>query len=82
MIRCIWDMDEDERGNVRKVAAHGLTIEEVEQAIANTMKQFPSRSSGRPMLMGRTDAGDTIMVVYESADEDAIYVVTAYPTDE
>jgi hypothetical protein len=37
-----------------------------------------SRSSGRPVVFGDTDAGRHLMVVYELIDDETVYPVTAY----
>ena len=41
-----------------------------------------SRSSGRPVAIGTTSTGRTILVVYEEIDEDTVYPVTAYDLEE
>ena len=38
--------------------------------------------SGRPSLFGYTPDGVYIIVIYEQADEDTIYLVTAYEVRE
>ena len=74
----LWDMDDDPDGNVQHCAAHGIAKEEVEEAIENATDTDISRSSGRPVLFGETNTGRHLMVVYEEADDDTIYPVTAY----
>lgn len=81
-MRCIWDLDDDPFGNVPKVAAHGLTKEDVEQALAQGNPPTISRSSGRPMQFGFTSSGELIAVVYEWVDEETIYVVTAFSVED
>ncbi len=74
----IWDMDEDPAGNVCHCAEHDVTKEEVEEVIQNASDADLSRSSGRPVLFGDTNAGRHLIVVYESIDADTIYPITAY----
>lgn len=74
----IWDMDEDPAGNVRHCAEHGVTKAEVEEVLQNASDADLSRSSGRPVVFGDTDAGRHLIVVYESIDEDTVYPITAY----
>ena len=74
----IWDLDDDSGGNVQHCAEHGVTKDEVEQAIENRIDEDVSRSSGRPVLFGETNGGRHLMIVYEEIDEDTIYPVTAY----
>lgn len=74
----IWDLDDDPDGNVQHCAEHGVTKEEVEEAIVNRIDEDISQSSGRPVLFGETNSGRHLMVVYEQVDEDTVYPVTAY----
>lgn len=74
----IWDLDDDPDGNVQHCAEHGVTPEEVEEAVRNATDADYSHSSGRPVVFGDTDAGRHLMVVYEEVDADTVYPVTAY----
>lgn len=74
----IWDLNDDPDGNVQHCAEHGVTKDEVEQAIENRIDEEVSRSSGRPVLFGETNSGRHLMIVYEEIDDDTIYPVTAY----
>lgn len=74
----VWDLDDDLNGNVQHCAEHGVTKDEVEEAIANPIDDDVSRSSGRPVLFGETSSGRHLMIVYEEIDDDTIYPVTAY----
>lgn len=74
----IWDLDDDPNGNVQHCSEHGVTKDEVEEAIANPTDEDVSRSSGRPVLFGETNSGRHLMIVYEEIDDDTIYPVTAY----
>ena len=74
----IWDLDDDPEGNVHHCAEHGVTKEEVEEVFRNASDADISRSSGRPVVFGDTDAGRHLMVVYEEVDADTVYPVTAF----
>jgi uncharacterized DUF497 family protein len=74
----IWDLDDDPDGNVRHCAEHGITKEEVEEAVQAAMDADVSRSSGRPVVFGDTGTGRHLMIVYEEADAGAIYPITAF----
>lgn len=77
-----WDDEDDPRGNVRHIAANGLTIEEVEQVLFDpSNRPTGSRSSGRPIVFGQTSTGKDILVVYEVLETEPVIVirpVTAY----
>ncbi|HZF13906.1 MAG TPA: hypothetical protein VFE33_34365 [Thermoanaerobaculia bacterium] len=74
----LWDLDDDPDGNVQHCADHGVTREEVEEALENAMDADISRSSSRPVVFGDTRTGRHLMVVYESVDVSTVYPVTAY----
>lgn len=74
----LWDLDDDPAGNVQHCADHGITKEEVEEVLENAMDVDISRSSGRPVVFGDTQAGRHLMVVYESVDATTVYPVTAF----
>jgi uncharacterized DUF497 family protein len=81
----LWDLEDDPEGNVQHVAAHGLTIEEVESAFrAPDAWTDESWSSGRPITFGTTHTGRTIAVVWEEVVDNplTIIVVTAYDVGE
>ena len=81
-VRIIWDEDENPDGNVRHIAEHGLTVDEVEFVLENPANEGTSRSSGRPCCFGYTPSGDYIIVIYEEGDDDTIYPVTAFEVPE
>jgi uncharacterized protein len=69
-------------GNRPKVAAHGLTVAEVEEAMAD-LGQLPLGgrlvgSERREGIIGRTGAERVIVVIYTLRDG-RFRVVTAYP---
>ena len=77
----IWDTDDDPVGNVRHIAEHGLTPDEVEVVLRNPRNDTAiCRSSGEFITFGYTDTGRYIAVVWEEANEDPriAYPITAY----
>ena len=74
----IWDLDDDPDGNVQHCAEHGISKEEVEEALENVVDDDISQSSGRLVVFGDTLEGRHLMVVYEVIGEDTIYPVTAF----
>ncbi len=80
-LTAIWDLDDDPHGNLRHIAEHGITKEEVEEVLENPAGVESSRSSGRPIAFGETSTGRIIAVVYEEIEEDTVYPVTAYEVE-
>ncbi len=82
-IRVLWDLDEEPDGNVRHLAANGITKEEAEDVLRSG-RAGESRTSGRPAAFGPTSTGKHIMVVYDEIDDDPklIYPVTAFEVPE
>ena len=78
--KVIWD--DDPRGNVSHIAEHGLTPEDVEDVLFGVYELDASNSSGLPIALGFTSAGEYICVVFEWADEDTVYPVTAYTVED
>lgn len=78
----IWDTDDDPRGNVQHIADHGLTREDVESVLFGVHELDRSRSSGLPIALGFTSAGEYLCVVFEWVDEDSVYPLTAYVIGE
>jgi uncharacterized DUF497 family protein len=76
--RVLWDLEDEPDGNVQHVAEHGLTIEEVEDVLADPVEMGVSHSTGKPMAKGWTSTGKWIIVVFVEIDEDTIRPVTAY----
>jgi uncharacterized DUF497 family protein len=81
-VSVIWDDDDNRDGNVRHIAEHGLTIDDVEHVLRNPREEGESRSTGRPCCFGYTRGGEYIIVVYEQVDVDTIYPVTAFEVCE
>ena len=82
IFRIIWDDPDDPDGNVQHIAEHGLTMEDVEEVLANPKSEGKSASSGFPCVWGFTLEDVYIIVVYEQIDADTIRVVTAYEVPE
>ena len=78
----VWDDENDPLGNVQHIAEHGLTTDEVEAVLNDPDSADRSDSSGHPCVFGFTPAGEYIIVIFESIDEDSIYPVTAYHVPE
>ncbi|MEM8739773.1 MAG: hypothetical protein AAGG38_15030 [Planctomycetota bacterium] len=69
---------------LEKIAEHGLTQSEVEAVVyaAREDDEQASRSTGRPLYLGDTPDGLTVVVVFEWIEHGAsIRIVTAYPKD-
>lgn len=82
LIDIIWDLPNDPDGNIQHIAEHGLTPNDVEYVLNHPRRLAASRSSGRPMIFGRTPSGEDIVVIYDEIDNSTIYPVTAYLVEE
>jgi uncharacterized DUF497 family protein len=77
----IWDLDDDPDGNVRHIAEHGVSIDEVEDVLSDPDNStVVSKTSDRSVTFGETSSGRYLAVVWETAQEDplSIYPITAY----
>ena len=81
-IDTIWDLPDDPHGNVRHIAEQGITPLDVEHVLNNPDRYETSRSSGMPIVFGRTPSGETIAVIYGEIDDGTVYPVTAYEVQE
>jgi hypothetical protein len=81
-IHVLWDADDDPIGNVQHIADNFLTKEDVEWLLEHPERRTKSRSSGRAMLFGHTQADEYVVVVYEEIDADTVRPVTAYFVEE
>jgi translation elongation factor EF-1beta len=77
----IWDLPDDPDGNVRHIADHDVSQEEVEEVLRNPEGIERSRSSAWPIAFGETAAGRIIAVVHERIGTDAVYPITAYEVE-
>jgi uncharacterized DUF497 family protein len=76
IIQVVWDLDEDEEGNVAHIAEHGLTIEDVEEVLDDPWFEGVA-NHGRPCCYGES-GGRVVKVVFEWIDAGVVYPVTAY----
>jgi hypothetical protein len=80
-----WDADDFEGGNVRHIAEHDITPEEVEDVLySTTATDGFSRASGRHMRFGWTTTGRFLAVAYkikQGRSFTSIRPITAYPVD-
>ena len=77
----IWDDDNDPEGNVRHIAEHDLTADEVEDVLLDPGNPVEiSRLSGRPITFGWTSTGRHIAVIWEVVNDDPklVMVRTSY----
>ena len=81
-LRILWDEEDDPDGNVQHIADHDLTMEDVEHVLGNPRSEGTSRSTGLPVVWGRTPDDRHIIVVVEQLDRDTIRVITAYEVPE
>lgn len=81
-LRVIWDLADDVDGNIQHIAENDVTPDEVEEILRIADDAQFSRSSGRPLVFGYTDAGRLLAVIFEWVDEDTVYPVTAYEPEE
>ena len=58
----IRDLDDDSDRNVKHLAEHDLTKEEVEDALADPEGRSVSRNSGLPIIFGTTSTGRFLAV--------------------
>ncbi len=85
MIQFIWDLQDDPLGNIRHIAEHNVTPDEVEEILNDRHSRTAySQSSGRPITFGWTSEGRHLAVVWELVEEEPlrVYPVTAYPAPE
>ena len=81
----IWDLPEDPDSNVQHIAAHHITVDEVEEVLLDRDSEDTiSRSSGRPITFGYTSSGRYLAVVWEHVDDNPLtmYPITAYDAPE
>lgn len=84
-IEIIWDLDDDPDGNVQHILEHGVSKEEVEEALSSPNASLSaSKSSGQPITFGYTSAGRYLGIVWEHVSNDplTIYPITAYDVPE
>lgn len=75
----IWD--DSPGGNVEHIAEHGLTPEDVEEALDAPIERTFSRSSGRPLYIGYTSDGRLLYVVFQRVDRYTVRPTTAWESE-
>jgi uncharacterized DUF497 family protein len=68
-------------GNIAHLAEHNVSPEEAEQVLRQPIATDTSRTTGRPIAFGFTDAGRKLAVVYEKLDRTTLYPITAYEVE-
>ena len=81
-VTIIWDLDDDEEGNVEHIAQHGIDKQDVANVFDHPVAFSVSDASNRPMVFGYTIDDRYIVVVYEQIDPDTVYPVTAFEVPE
>lgn len=77
----IWDLPDDEGGNVEHLAEHGITPEEAEEVLFDPDSETTvSRSTGANITFGETRDGRYLAVVWEHILDDprTLRPITAY----
>jgi uncharacterized DUF497 family protein len=81
----IWDLPDEELGNVQHIAEHGITTQEVEQVLFGCESQTTvSRSSGELITFGYTRSRRYLAVVWEHVMNDPLTMrpITAFEAKE
>ncbi|MBI2933424.1 MAG: hypothetical protein HYY16_17405 [Planctomycetes bacterium] len=83
MIRFKW-----KEWNLDKIAAHGLSREDVETAYDRRLGLHQERADGSYLTLGVTPAGRVIAIIWrydqefdalaDSFEEDLVFIITAY----
>jgi hypothetical protein len=80
-VHLVWDLEDDPDGNVQHIAEHGITPEEVEEALLDGANvTLISKSSGHSITFGYTSTARYIAVVWEHVMDDPLTMrpITAY----
>ncbi|HLX63229.1 MAG TPA: hypothetical protein VKX17_18300 [Planctomycetota bacterium] len=84
-IQIVWDDEDDPDGNTRHILdGHDVTLEEVEEVLYDRIAlSEKSRTSGLPIVIGKTSQGRKIAVVWSELCDNPwiVYPITAYPVD-
>jgi len=81
----IWDLEDDQDGNVQHIAQHGVSPEEVEEVLFSSISNtVVSKTSTNMVTFGYTDSGRYLAVVWEHVMDDpfTILPITAYDAPE
>jgi uncharacterized DUF497 family protein len=66
--------------NIAKVESHGLTVEEVEYVVNTARRSYPKPIGNEKWLViGPTQGGTMIQVIYLVEADDVIFVIHARP---
>jgi len=76
--RILWDLPDDEDGNVQHIGEHGITTVEVDDVLEGPDWIELSRSTGLPIAFGTTRSGRMLAVVFRQIDIDTVRPVTAF----
>ncbi len=71
-VAIIWDLDEDEAGNVQHMAEHGIEKADAAHVFDHPVGSDTSDSLQRPMIFGYTLHGRYIAVICEQIDDDTV----------
>jgi hypothetical protein len=77
----LWDLEDDPEGNVKHIAEHGVSVDDVEAVLRDPRSRTGrSRTTRRPQSFGWTPSGKFITVIWEEVDDDPrmVYPITAY----
>ncbi len=80
-VQVIWDLEDEPEGNLRHIAEHDVTANEVEEVLEDNWNEaVASASSGNPITFGWTSTGKYLAVVFQKvqADPPVAYPITAY----
>lgn len=70
-------------GNIAHLAEHDVSPAEAEHVLRHPIATDVSRTTGRPIAIGYTEAGRRLIVVYERIDATTVYPITAFePGDD
>ena len=81
-VTILWDLEDDEQGNVQHIAEHGFDKDDVALIFDNPVGLDHSDSSGQPAVFGYTVDGRYVAVVFEQVDDETVYPITAYEVPE
>jgi hypothetical protein len=81
-VMIIWDLDDDEEGNVQHIGDDGIGKDDVAHVFDHPVGFDTSDASGLPMVFGFTIDDRYIAVIYEQIDKDRVYPVTAFEVPE
>ncbi|MCG8584092.1 MAG: hypothetical protein MI757_05210 [Pirellulales bacterium] len=81
-VTIVWDLDDDEAGNVRHIQEHGIDKDDVAHVLDHPAGFDTSNSSGLPMAFGFTADDRYIVVIYEQIDREHVYPVSAFEVPE